>query len=337
MKRLYGPARLQDRPAHRASPNVGQPGPVQQIQRRALRLHGLDSLFAAANAGKRIEYVAHGVIAYLPRSERRQAVAFDSARLERLRAAVAAWYGASRLSRDAFRARFLDPYTSAEVVDRLREAARGMVEARTLAALGAAGADLAAAVQKVGVDRWPRFLANAEERAVAAVSKGDVPGVMRVSAADAAVGIGGLILLGGLGLALHALRDGQSGAGTAPASPGPAPSPLPPTVVTAVPVPPPKEGETSADVLKPGGQLVGKPGSDKTIRELPGGQAAAEELFDRLSKGGKDIAPPRYPGRRVRLPNGDEIEYRPASTSGPPTIDVEIAGVSIRNIKFPEK
>ena len=80
-------------------------------------------------------------------------MAFDSARLERLRAAVAAWYGASRLSRDAFRARFLDPYTSDEVVDRLREAARGMVEARTLAALGAAGADLAAAIQKVGVDR----------------------------------------------------------------------------------------------------------------------------------------------------------------------------------------
>jgi hypothetical protein len=46
---------------------------------------------------------------------------------------------------------------------------------------------------------------------------------------------------------------------------------------------------------------------------------------------------PNYPGQRVKLPNGDEIGYRPKSTSGPPTIDVEVDGVGIKKVKFKEK
>ena len=39
----------------------------------------------------------------------------------------------------------------------------------------------------------------------------------------------------------------------------------------------------------------------------------------------------------VELPNGGGIvKYRPTSTSGPPTIDVDIRGIGIREIKFLE-
>ena len=142
---------------------------------------------------------------------------FDSASLGQLRTAVAAWYGASGLSCDAFRELLLDPTTSDVTVDRLRRAARGMVEGRTPAQLAAAGKDLAGAVQQIGRDRWPRCLADAQARAVASVAAGGVPGVVRASATGTgtatAVVLGGLALLymvGQMGLA------GRPGVRTAP-------------------------------------------------------------------------------------------------------------------------
>jgi len=41
-----------------------------------------------------------------------------------------------------------------------------------------------------------------------------------------------------------------------------------------------------------------------------------------------------YPGPLVRLPNGGTVGLRPSSTSGPPTIDVTVQGIGIREIKF---
>jgi hypothetical protein len=154
-------------------------------------------LFRPTNAGQRVDYVASSLIMHVPRNDRgrRNSAASDSARAN-LKTAVAAWYGARSLSRDAFRSQFLDPYTSDEVIDRLHSAAKGMVEGRTHDDLAKAGDDLAAAAQKVGVDSWPRFLGNASHQAVEAVCRGDVPGVVKVSATDAPVGIAGLMLLG---------------------------------------------------------------------------------------------------------------------------------------------
>ncbi len=290
---------------------------------------GANPLFKPVNAGQRVDYAASSII-HVPRNERGRwnSAVSDSAR-DRLKTAVAAWYGASALSRDAFRAQFLDPYTSNETVDSLRSAAQGMIEGRTYDDLAKAGKDLAAAAQQIGVDRWPRFLGDATRKADAAV-QGDVPGVSNVDyAGDMVAGgiaLGGLVvLLGGL------LGNRQSSRHQ-----GPAPQLAPPTVMQAAPVPPPKEGETPADVLKPEGRLVGQAGSSADIRELPGGEQAAEEMFDRLTKSGSDITPPRYPGKRVRLPNGDTIGYRSKSTSGPPTIDVDVAGVGIEKLKFRE-
>jgi hypothetical protein len=92
--------------------------------------------------------------------------------------------------------------------------------------------------------------------------------------------------------------------------------------------------ETPAELLEPGGRPIGRPGSSDAIRELPGGQAAAEELFERLSKDGIDVTPPGYPGRLVQILSGGYIGYRPKAKSGLPTIDVNIPDTKIRKLKF---
>ena len=83
------------------SPKTGKPtavaGPSSQ-------------LFLPVNAGQRVDYVAHGIIARVPANARtiwNRAVT-ESAR-DNLKTAVAGWYGGAGLSRGAFRARFLDP------------------------------------------------------------------------------------------------------------------------------------------------------------------------------------------------------------------------------------
>ena len=88
------------------------------------------------------------------------------------------------------------------------------------------------------------------------------------------------------------------------------------------------------DILMPNGALIGSPGSDLTIREVPGGAAAAQQMFDELSVGGKENTPPGYPGTMVELPQGTRVGLRPSSKSGPPTIDVNFPNVPIRKVKF---
>jgi hypothetical protein len=100
--------------------------------------------------------------------------------------------------------------------------------------------------------------------------------------------------------------------------------------------PRPPAGETPASILFPGGQPIGRAGTSESIRELPGGRKAAEELFKRLTQGGEDIIPPGHPGTLVRTPDGSYIGYRPQSRSSPPTIDVNIPGYKdrVNELKF---
>ena len=298
---------------------------------------GSGGLFVRHSVGERIDYVAHSVVGHLARSDRwHVAAAFDGRALDRLRTVAVVWAGAAGLSRDEFRERLLDPGTGDATVDRLRRAARGMVAARGHEALAEAGKDLSDAARQIGLERWPRFVADAETRAMAAVSRGDAPGVLKASAITGEVAGG--MRVGGLVLTYLLHRFGPSGARTSPpVLAGPPPSPDASIMYADVPLPPPREGETTADVLKPNGRLVGRPGRGNGVRELPGGQAAAQELYDRLTKGGRDITPPRFPGKKIELPNGDRIGYRPSSTSGPPTLDIEVKGVSSEKIKFLEK
>ena len=58
----------------------------------------------------------------------------------------------------------------------------------------------------------------------------------------------------------------------------------------AVALPPAKAGETLADVLLPGGKQVGQ--TSKQMRELAGGEQAANALFNRLTAGAADVTPP---------------------------------------------
>ena len=69
-----------------------------------------DSLFDPVNIGQRVDYTAYSLAGHVGRRDRGHSAAnFDGAARNRLKTAVAAWYGASGLSRDAFRSRFLDP------------------------------------------------------------------------------------------------------------------------------------------------------------------------------------------------------------------------------------
>lgn len=94
----------------------------------------------------------------------------------------------------------------------------------------------------------------------------------------------------------------------------------------------------------PGGKSIGVKGTgpraSARVREVSGGQPEAERLFQELTQGGKDITPAGYPGTLRELPNGrGTIGYRPASKSGPATINVkavDAAGqpIPIKKIKF---
>jgi hypothetical protein len=67
---------------------------------------------------------------------------------------------------------------------------------------------------------------------------------------------------------------------------------------------------------------------------VPGGQVAAEALFDALTPGGIPVIMPTYPGQLVDLPGVGRVGLRPVSESGEPTIDVDIPGIPIKKIKF---
>jgi len=168
------------------------------------------SLFDPLSVGQRVDYATGSVVAQSPRDQRsRWETRVGGSNRESLKTAVAVWYGASKLSRDAFRQRLLDPNTSDETVDRLRSAAKGIVDARTHAQLGAAGEDLATAAQTIGPDRWPRFIGDAERRGVAAVSDGAIPGVVKASATGTDTALSAITL--GLVLLTLALKNQSSG------------------------------------------------------------------------------------------------------------------------------
>jgi hypothetical protein len=96
----------------------------------------------------------------------------------------------------------------------------------------------------------------------------------------------------------------------------------------------PVSPDAISELLLPDGRPIGDRGSLDVIRQLPGGQDVARSLFDRLSEGGTDVTPPGYRGKLVQIPGRGHIGFRPTSRSGPPTIDVNIAGIAIRKLKF---
>jgi hypothetical protein len=120
-----------------------------------------------------------------------------------------------------------------------------------------------------------------------------------------------------------------AGGGTAAIAPAPARADE-----AAVAVPPAKPGETLADVLRPGGKPVGL--ASRRMRELAGGEQAANALFNRLTAGATDVTPPNFPGVVRKRSDGVTITYLlPVKGGVPPTILVEAANFPISELQFP--
>jgi RHS repeat-associated protein len=83
---------------------------------------------------------------------------------------------------------------------------------------------------------------------------------------------------------------------------------------------------------------IGRAGKGKGVREVVGTAKDAENVFKQLSQSGKPVQKPDYPGNMVELPDGTLVGFRPASKSGPPTIDINIPGQNGNvKIKFVDK
>jgi hypothetical protein len=95
-------------------------------------------------------------------------------------------------------------------------------------------------------------------------------------------------------------------------------------------------GERIRHLLMPGGRLLGEDGSSSKVRILQGTTQDAEVLFSKLTQGAKVSAHPGNSalGKLAYLPNGDYVGLRYISKSGPPTIDINIPGIGINEIKF---
>jgi len=95
-----------------------------------------------------------------------------------------------------------------------------------------------------------------------------------------------------------------------------------------------RSGKGGKELLE-GIKNIGRPGRSENIREVVGSSEDAKKLFEKLSQGGKPVDKVGYKGKGVELPDGTFIGYRPASKSGPPTIDIGISGEKgNRKIKF---
>ncbi|HTR87320.1 MAG TPA: hypothetical protein VMI56_22750 [Reyranella sp.] len=81
------------------------------------------------------------------------------------------------------------------------------------------------------------------------------------------------------------------------------------------------------EYLKPGRRYIGTEGSRTAVRTMPGGQAAADAMFEELSKFGRPVQRPTYPGKSVSLPGGGIVSLR-TNKDGLPTIDVNVPGLA---------
>lgn len=69
---------------------------------------------------------------------------------------------------------------------------------------------------------------------------------------------------------------------------------------------------------------------------VTGGAAAAEEMFGRFVEMGERVRGSTYDGTLVRLSGVGFVGYRPPEESKPATLDVNIKGIRIKEIKFVE-
>jgi uncharacterized protein YukE len=103
--------------------------------------------------------------------------------------------------------------------------------------------------------------------------------------------------------------------------------------------PPPTTGEDVwQEITTEEGVLVGtrRKGSGVNVHALPDDLAHAHAYYERLRSSGVDVTPADYPagGSLTELPDGTRIGFRPASSSGPPTLDFKIPERGQFKLKF---
>ena len=98
------------------------------------------------------------------------------------------------------------------------------------------------------------------------------------------------------------------------------------------------DAPTAEDILMPGGEPIGEPGTGQDVRELPGGTEEAEDLVEAVAGaiGAEPIEGTDYPGKLFGTPEGEFVGVREEATSpgAKATVDVNIPGIPFDEIKF---
>jgi hypothetical protein len=161
--------------------------------------------------------LAYGAIAALPASLRGRAKAqYQHGILPRLKEALTAWIRGTRLDRDTFASRFFAREANDPVVLSLHSAALGAATATSHEDIRDAAGKLADAIKAVGVDQWPRFVAEASERArdpaaQAVIERSSQPSdpardaIRPVYPFETAIGVIGAGIVGGVAAAARAV------------------------------------------------------------------------------------------------------------------------------------
>jgi hypothetical protein len=125
-----------------------------------------DASVAGTSLAQRIPALAYGAMASLPAAQRRQAEAqYQNGLLPRLTEAMTAWAHGAKLDRATFADRFFGRGAGDPVVQKLHGAAVAVGSATSQAEMRHAAGQVADAMQTVGLNNWPRFVADALARA----------------------------------------------------------------------------------------------------------------------------------------------------------------------------
>jgi hypothetical protein len=145
-----------------------------------------DPTVVARSLEENIRAIAGAAIAGLPQNKRYHSSAhFSPEAVKQLTTAVSAWVGSLHLPPAEFAARFFGRDATSPIVEYLREVAMRVASARNYADIRAATDALGAGMLAVGLDRWPRELAELAARADAVRVQNFVHYQMRVTVSDA--------------------------------------------------------------------------------------------------------------------------------------------------------
>ncbi len=298
--------------------------------------------------GTRVRAAICAAIAALPAALRRHHAAQpDATSLERLVGLMRQWVRGGQLHQASFAEHFFGRDADDPIVTHLRDAVRMSVGAKSHEDLREASTAIAEAQQIVGLDRWSRFLTDAESRAgdletKAAVENSRPPPepaedavspewpmeVPDVGAEDAAAPDWPLeepatVAAEPVGGADNDAVSGELAAGAAGAGSTRQFSRTRPV------------GETPQAILLPGGKPIGGSAGRETYRAVSGSKSSADDMFRRLTDGGTGGTPPISPGTHIQMPNGNSFGYRGHTGNGSVSIDVRVPGVNITKLKFP--